>query len=355
MYLFKDITTLHLEVTSKCNAKCPMCLRNVSGGKTNPLLPLEEISLAQAKEFFPAEFIRGLKRMYMCGNYGDPMVAKETIEIFSYFREVNPQIHLSMFTNGSGRNSDWWTRLAQVIDVCHFGIDGIGETHAIYRRKTSFDTVITSAKAFIAAGGKAYWDFIIFKHNQHQLAEAEKLSRDLGFSKITFKKTGRFFSYNASSAKESHDVLNDDGSVDYQLFQPDSDSLKNTAVQSEAAIIAEFGSFENYLQKTPIQCKVAMEKSIYVSAEGYVWPCCWTGLRMYPWYTKEKSDPVWSIFKNLPEGIDAISLKHRSLQSILDGDVFQKIIPSHWQPDNRLKVCAKTCGQKFDPFAQQFA
>ncbi|MCC6137320.1 MAG: radical SAM protein [Bdellovibrionaceae bacterium] len=354
MYLYQDITTLHLEVTSKCNAKCPMCLRNVSGGKTNPLLPLEEISLVQAKEFFPPEFIRGLKRMYMCGNYGDPMVARDTIEIFSYFREINPKIHLAMFTNGSGRNSDWWMRLAQVVDVCHFGIDGIGETHSIYRRKTNFDTVMASAKTFIAAGGKAYWDFIIFKHNQHQLQEAEQLSRDMGFTKITFKKTGRFFSYNSSTAKDSHDVLNDDGSVDYQLFQPDEDSLKNTATQSEAAIVKEFGSFENYLQKTPIRCKVVAEKSIYVSAEGYVWPCCWTGLRMYPWYTKEKGDPIWSLFSSLPEGIEAINLKSKSLESILNGEVFQKIIPDHWKPDKRLKVCAKTCGQKFDSFAQQF-
>lgn len=354
MYVYGDIHTVHLEVTSRCNAKCPMCLRNISGGKTNPLLPLTEISLADAQQFFPVDFIRGLKRMYMCGNYGDPMVAKDTLEIFSYFKETNPHIQLAMFTNGSGRNEDWWTRIAKVVDICHFGIDGIGETHALYRRRTDFETVMRSAKAYIAAGGKAYWDFIIFKHNQHQIEEARLLSEQMGFSKITFKKTGRFFSYNNSAAKEYHEVLNDDGSVDYRLYQPDEDTLKNSALQSEAAIIKEFGSFQNYLEKTPIRCKTAAEKSIYVSAEGYLWPCCWTGLRMYPWYTKEKGDPVWSLVAEEPEGIESLSLRKHSLQEIIEGRVFQQTIPSRWQEGNRLKVCAKTCGQKFDPFAQQF-
>lgn len=354
MYQYKEITTLHLEVTSKCNAKCPMCLRNVSGGKTNPLLPLDEITLEQAKRFFPMDFIRRLKRMYMCGNYGDPMVAKDTLEIFSYFKQSNPNIQTAMFTNGSGRNAEWWARAAQVVDVCHFGIDGIGETHSIYRRRTNFDTIMASAKAYIAAGGKAYWDFIIFKHNQHQLEAAEKLSQDMGFAKITFKKTGRFFSYNNSTTKEYHEVLNDDGSVDYHLYAPDEDELKNTAVQNESAIVKEFGSFQNYLAKTQINCKVAAEKSIYVSAEGYVWPCCWTGLRMYPWYTKEKGDPVWSLFDDQVDGVESISLRKHELQSILEGDVFQRVIPGRWQEENRLKVCAKTCGQKFDSFSQQF-
>ena len=78
-----------------------MCLRNVSGGKTNPRLPLVEMTLDDARAYFPETFARQLKRMYMCGNYGDPMVASDTLHIFRYFRAAHPQIHLAMFTNGS--------------------------------------------------------------------------------------------------------------------------------------------------------------------------------------------------------------------------------------------------------------
>ena len=46
LYHYEEIRTVHLEVTSKCNARCPMCLRTICGGKTNPQLPLVELSLA---------------------------------------------------------------------------------------------------------------------------------------------------------------------------------------------------------------------------------------------------------------------------------------------------------------------
>jgi ubiquinone/menaquinone biosynthesis C-methylase UbiE len=47
-------------------------------------------------------------------------------------------------------------------------------------------------KAFIAAGGRARWDFLIFEHNQHQVEEAEALATKWGFEKFVAKKTGRF-------------------------------------------------------------------------------------------------------------------------------------------------------------------
>ena len=35
MYDYKDIRQVHLEPTQKCQARCPMCDRNVNGGKDN--------------------------------------------------------------------------------------------------------------------------------------------------------------------------------------------------------------------------------------------------------------------------------------------------------------------------------
>ena len=42
MYNYQDITSIHLEVTSKCQARCPMCPRRLHGG---PLL--EGLDLAE--------------------------------------------------------------------------------------------------------------------------------------------------------------------------------------------------------------------------------------------------------------------------------------------------------------------
>jgi MoaA/NifB/PqqE/SkfB family radical SAM enzyme len=358
MYQFHEITTLHLEVTSQCNASCPMCLRNVSGGKVNPHLPITELRFDSIRNFFPEDFIRSLKRMYMCGNYGDPLVAKDTLEIFRYFRAVNPEIHLAMFTNGSARGPEWWRELASVIDLCHFGVDGLEDTNHLYRRKTNFKKIMENAKAYIDQGGNACWDFIVFAHNEHQLEAARALSEEMGFKKITFKKTGRFFSYSKAQVKEAQEVLNADGSLDYEIFPPQNPKYYNDALKSDARIIEKYGSFDCYFDQAEIHCKVAEEKSLYVTAEGLVFPCCWVGLRLYPWYSKEKADPVWKLIDQLEGGLEALSLAHHPMKDIVEGPFFQKVLPESWEKsslsEGKLKVCAKTCGKKFDAFASQF-
>ena len=49
MYKLEDIREIHLELTSKCQASCPMCPRRISGGVLNPFITLEEITLETFK------------------------------------------------------------------------------------------------------------------------------------------------------------------------------------------------------------------------------------------------------------------------------------------------------------------
>ena len=86
MYNYEDIRTKHLEITQKCQAACPMCDRNIHGGKDNPNLGMHELYLDDIKEMMPPEFVQQLERIYMCGNFGDPIVAKDTLEVMQYFR-----------------------------------------------------------------------------------------------------------------------------------------------------------------------------------------------------------------------------------------------------------------------------
>lgn len=102
MYNYEDITSIHLEVTTRCQARCPMCPRRLHGGPLLEGLDLEEISIDTFKEWFPVSFVQQLKFLNMCGNLGDPIVAKDTLEIFRYLRENNSEMTLQMHTNGSG-------------------------------------------------------------------------------------------------------------------------------------------------------------------------------------------------------------------------------------------------------------
>ena len=114
MYSIDNINTIHLEVTNKCQASCPMCARNLQGGTTNPFLKESEISFEDFVRWLSPGFVSQLDKLYMCGNLGDPIIAKDTVKIFEYCREHNTNIQLSMNTNGSARDSAFWKRLAEL-------------------------------------------------------------------------------------------------------------------------------------------------------------------------------------------------------------------------------------------------
>lgn len=358
MYKYDDIKTVHLEITTRCNARCPMCLRTVCGGKNNPMLPLVELSLEDVKKIFPVEFIQQLDRMYMCGNYGDPIAAKETLEVFKYFKESNPNIRLDMFTNGSAKSEKWWIELAGLVDLVHFSVDGLEDTNHLYRKGTNFPTIIKNIKAYRGAGGVAVWDYIVFRHNEHQIEEARALASEFGFKSFNVKKTGRFFSNVKMAAKDKQVVYDRQGEVDYYLEMPINEKYHNKALVKEQKLVEKYGSLENYLDQTPVRCKVDVEKSLYVSAVGHAFPCCWTANQLYPWYYPEKKSYMWKLLEKLEAGVDALDLKSQSLESVVNGAFFQEVLPKSWECESikagKPKCCAKTCGVEFDPFREQF-
>ena len=63
LYHYDEVRIVHLELTHRCNAACPMCARNVYGGQVNPSMPLSELSLEDIKKILLPE--NGKKRMLL--------------------------------------------------------------------------------------------------------------------------------------------------------------------------------------------------------------------------------------------------------------------------------------------------
>jgi len=379
MYHYKDIKSVHLEITERCNAACPMCARNINGGEINPWLKDNELSLDDIKQIFPDDFIQQLEHMYMCGNYGDPIVAKDTLAVFKHFRDTNKNIYLSLNTNGSARTPEWWSELASILGTngyVIFSIDGLEDTNQIYRKNTIWKKIIENVNAFISAGGIAHWEFIVFKHNQHQIEEAKKLSKELGFTKFQVKKSARFMSLSGSAKSTIHstnrkgeEVLIEEPTLEeYQNLG--TIEAKKYATEQEiffptkkadllGKITPERFNPNSELQKiydtAPITCKVQKEKSMYVSAEGVVQPCCWVAGQMYNWYHTPKGSQIWKLINIV--GKKNINALNYSIESIIEGEYFQSLFVDSWGKSScdkgKLQICAKTCG-KIDAFAQQY-
>ena len=65
MYRYEDIKEVHLEITEKCQAACPMCMRNENGGAINRHLSMSELSLKDCKKIFEPDFLKQLHHIYM--------------------------------------------------------------------------------------------------------------------------------------------------------------------------------------------------------------------------------------------------------------------------------------------------
>lgn len=326
MYKLEQVKSIHFEVTSKCQAKCPMCPRRVNGGILNPLITLNEVSLEQFKSWFSPDFIEQLHYLNMCGNLGDPIIAQDTLEIYEYLRSNNSTMTLAMDTNGSARNIQWWKDLAKLKVKVTFGIDGLTDTHKLYRVNTDWDTIIKNATAFIQAGGEAKWHMLAFKHNQHQLDECRDLATTLGFNNFKIKHTSRF-------QAGKFNVLDDAGRTTHILY-PTERSQNMIPIMKES--IKEINP--------RIECKSKRDLQFYVSSNGDVSPCCWLD---FSWVLPKQETRIdyMDTIGELP------NLNKKTLKGIFESGYFDRIEDT-WE-DKPLMECSRQCG-KFDKLGAQF-
>jgi MoaA/NifB/PqqE/SkfB family radical SAM enzyme len=346
MYSFSDIRQVHLEITERCNAACPQCPRRIDGGAMNPKVTGAELSLGEIRRIMPVEFVRQLSKVYLCGNYGDPAAGADTLEIVRYLRDASPRLRIGIHSNGSLRNEDWWRDLARAIGengYARFAIDGLEDTNHIYRRNTDWVKIVQNATAYIAAGGRAEWDFIVFAHNEHQVEAARDFSHALGFAAFNVKKTARFLKRDAMAYAAKSPVKSVSGSLVDEIQSPSRAEFRNDFLESLEADRARHSSFDAYLDSREIDCKAVREKSIYISAAGQVLPCCYLAAML-----KNPPGDETRQFSQLFDGVAAelSATGNVSVEKIVAGHFFQNQVKDKWQSGGeKLKVCARVCGR----------
>ena len=212
MWKYEDVNQINIEISSLCNSVCAWCPRyeNMSSVINKQLNPTY-VTLEQFKDWFPADLVAQIDNWAYSGDYGDAGTNPDLIQIFEYTFTHNPEASVEVNTNGGMKTPKFWKQLGKLFSEREqrkviFSIDGLEDTNHIYRRNVKWNKVIENVSAYLEAGGEAYWDFLIFKHNQHQVECARTYSKILGFERFVAKKTGRFVTAK-SEKKESHQAV----------------------------------------------------------------------------------------------------------------------------------------------------
>lgn len=297
-----DVVGLHVELTSRCNLICPHCARTDirTGGKIESL-PMNNLSLEAFKKTLD-QFNR-LEILHCCGNYGDMTSYHDIFRFLDISKEHDVGM-IRLYTNGSARTPEYWSRLAMSLrsqDEVVFSIDGLEDTNSIYRRGSSWSIIMKNITSFIAAGGAAVWEMLVFSHNEHQVEEVRKLAISLGVKEFRIKKADRF------------EV------VDTSLIQKSSST--------------KFHSLSSSTDK--VSCRYKSQKWLFLSFEGELLPCCWMGGGKY-----KLNQANNSLIHKLNES--DLNVSTSTLEDILKSKFYVDLQES-WESDNPLSVCKSKC------------
>jgi MoaA/NifB/PqqE/SkfB family radical SAM enzyme len=336
MFKFSELSQIHLEITNNCQASCPMCNRNINGGLNNPLIKIREWSLNEFKHTLNEEVLNQIRSFYLCGNFGDPILNDNLIDMCEWSRDVAPQTSITIHTNGGARSSSWWQRLATSLPKDHrvvFALDGLADTHHLYRVGTKYETVLENARTFISAGGIAEWVFIKFKHNEHQVEEAKKIADQEGFKYFTLKNSSRFI------LEPRVKVVDRKGNLTHYIEPATDVPLKFV----DKKVIDRY---KEITDAAVIDCVVKKNREVYIDAFGDLYPCCWLASVPYTFLDRDdayqvRHEMLQQHYKMI-ESLKNINTFKSSIKKIINSEPYQTVWDRYWN-DDKLITCARTC------------
>lgn len=314
----ENIYLLVFEITSHCNIKCPQCSR--TGWNTGELVPYVNLQHWDVDAILPnlqIDQLTNLQYVHLEGDTGDALMHPKILDIIDAFYNAPTHPDIAIITNGAIRSTDWWYQLGQRYNPMRlrvqFSIDGLEDTHKLYRVGADYNKAIANAQAFIQGGGSAAQRCLVFKHNEHQLADIVAASKAIGFEHLTFMPSDidRFNSITKWPVYEhgvvTHEIeattLTDVSHYNYN----NSAKLWPPAVDNRQEI------------NTDETCINFRYGQLHVTYKGHVIPCCIYNAHLY------LDLPENMQFRQLVGNTDNIDLNKTKLSDVLSHSYFSRL------------------------------
>lgn len=371
------IDTLHIELSTLCNASCPCCARYIMNSTVvGEYLDVGYISIDKFKKWFPVEVLNDVRYLRFCGNHGDPCTNPDLIEIINYLSNFNFK-RFQINTNGGMKTPQFWKELSLACNSLNFetlivfSIDGLEDTNEIYRRNVSWKKLLENVKSFNSNSTNRNiwkaWDYLVFKHNEHQIEEAKNLSIELGFDKIHFKSP---INLDDGINITPVPVLDGSGKIINWLYPSTLDEFKPKYLSTDAEIVyierelhEQVGWFDDELSQSDLnfiekfdKIKVeprCVENDFYVESHGDVYQCCFVANDIY---TKKKhyleGKYVEIKFKQQFDsmnkiGFEKFNLNTNTIENIIKDKLLYNIYNNSWDKtfkEGKILECANICG-----------
>ncbi len=282
-----------IEPTNVCNLKCPLC---PSGADT----------LNRNKGFMEFDLFKKLVDevseyafMLILWNQGEPFLNKDFIKMCRYASSKKMMLLVSTNANQLPEAKEIVT---SGIERLIISLDGATqETYNKYRINGNLKTVINHVKSIIAEKRRQktnfpriIWQFIVMKHNEHEVEEIKRLSKEIGVDTLSLK-TAQIYS------KE-----------DIENFLPVNPKYRRYRI-----------SGENFELKYGIKnkCRRLWTQPV-INWDGEVAICC---------FDKDNDIKIGNI-------------KNNNLQDLWENDAFMKVRHTILTNRKAIKIC-QNCGE----------
>ena len=179
-----------------CNLRCPLCPTGVHGlERRQSLMTLATFNTILAK-------IRPWAIEVVLHNWGEPFLNPDILGIIDAARTASVGTTISSNLNLVHRGDDF---LRSVVDsgLDHLTVSLDGTTQPVYetyRRGGDLEAVLQNMRTIIAYRDRTgrrtptvEWQFLVMKHNEHQIDEAKRLAARLGVDKLRLTSAGLAF------------------------------------------------------------------------------------------------------------------------------------------------------------------
>lgn len=243
---------LIVDPTNVCNLRCPLCPTGTGTIGRQPGMLNYECFKQIIDRFAPYAYEVNLH------NWGEPLLNTEIFKMIEYAHSKNIGTNLSTNLN-TVRNTDVENLARSSLEYLIVSLDATtDEVYLHYRRKGNFQLVMNNLRVLVETKRRLKrktpfieWQFIVMKHNIHQVKNARHIAKEIGIDFLRFIPVGLPFESEdkAKLKSEWFPQLGDDSTI--------------------------MDAFEHqFQQKRRKSACFYLYRSTTVNPDGRVSPCC---------------------------------------------------------------------------------